>query len=319
MESAGRLSMMGNWLGQTGHALAVTFLHNWPILLAGTVIAAATQVYISQDRLTAFLKKNSRRSIVLAVGAAVLTPLCSCGTMAVILAMLASVVPWGPIVAFIVASPLTSPAEFFYLAGFLGWKFAGFHLLASTAVGLAAGAIADRLDRAGWLAGQARYQAGPESHPGRGEVAATGASTPAVGLRPGILLREIVLTAYRLVPRWVAFAAIGYGVLYLMPPGLTENLMGNRHAWSVPAAALLGLPLYINTDTAVPLLKSLVDAGMSRGAAMAFFITGPATSVGALAGLMTIARSRVIILVLVIILAGAIVAGLSFEALSALL
>jgi len=200
----------------------------------GTVIAAATRVYVSQR-------------------AAVLTPLCSCGTMAVILAMLASVVPWGPIVAFIVASPLTSPAEVFYLAGFLGWKFAGFHLLASTTIGLAAGVIADRLDRAGWLAGQARYQPSePQGDPARGEAAAAAVRTSGDGFRLGVLLRESVLTAYRLVPRWVAFAAIGYGVLYAIPPGLTERLMGSRHAWSVPAAALLGLPLYINTESAVP-------------------------------------------------------------------
>lgn len=312
---------MSNWLWQTGHALVVTFGHNWPILLVGTIIAAATRVFVSQEKLAAFLKRNSRQSIVLSVAAAVLTPLCSCGTMAVVLAMLASVVPWGPIVAFIVASPLTSPPEFFYVTGFLGGKFAVFHLLATTGIGLAAGFIADRLDRAGWLAGQARYhdRASAVESAGSEAAAAGDASRPGTGPWLRTLFREWVLTTYRVAPRWVLFAALGYGILYAMPSGLAERLLGNGHAWSVPAAALLGLPLYINAEASVPMLKAFVDAGMGPGAAMAFFITGPATSVGALAGLMTIARSRVILLVLATIFVGAIVAGLSFQAVSALL
>jgi len=75
---------------------------------------------------TAFLRKNSRRSVVLVVLMAVLTPFCSCASTAVILAMLTSTVPWGPIVAFMVASPLSSPSEFAYLAGFFGFRFAAF-------------------------------------------------------------------------------------------------------------------------------------------------------------------------------------------------
>jgi uncharacterized membrane protein YraQ (UPF0718 family) len=339
---------MGPWLGQVGEALVGTFFHNWPILLIGTVAAASVRTFVSEEKLSALLRRSSRWAILLSVGAAVLTPLCSCGTMAVVLAMLVSVVPWGPVIAFIVSSPLTSPAQFFYVAGFMGWGFAWFHMLACSVLGLGAGFVADRLDRAGWLAGQARYQVSQRDSVRRqdervGTQAAAAATaeteaaaalnrpTGAVGLGtvrrpPGAhwplvktLAREIGVTAYRLVPRWFLFAAIGYGFLYAIPSGLTETLMGSQRAWSVPVAALLGLPLYINAETSIPLVKSLVDAGMGLGAAMTFFITGPATSVGALAGLTTIARSRVIALVLVTILVGAILAGISFDAIIPLL
>jgi uncharacterized membrane protein YraQ (UPF0718 family) len=38
--------------------------------------------------------------------------------------MMASTIPWAPIIAFMVASPLTSPQELFYSAGLFGWDFA---------------------------------------------------------------------------------------------------------------------------------------------------------------------------------------------------
>jgi uncharacterized membrane protein YraQ (UPF0718 family) len=38
--------------------------------------------------------------------------------------MLAAEAPWAPIVAFMVASPLTSPSELLLSAGLFGWGFA---------------------------------------------------------------------------------------------------------------------------------------------------------------------------------------------------
>jgi len=55
---------------------------------------------------------------------AVATPLCSCGTTAVVLGMMAGSISWAPIVAFMVASPLTSPEGLIYSAGLFGWPFA---------------------------------------------------------------------------------------------------------------------------------------------------------------------------------------------------
>lgn len=109
----------------------------------GTVIATLMQVVVTRDRVVGSLRRHSKGSILVAVAAATLTPLCSCGTMAVVLAMMASIIPWGPIVAFMVASPLTSPAEVVYLSGFLGVPFAAFHLATSIALGLGAGFLAD--------------------------------------------------------------------------------------------------------------------------------------------------------------------------------
>ena len=51
----------------------------------------------------------------------VATPFCSCGTTAVVLGMMASTMPMAPIIAFMIASPLSSPEGLFYSAGLFGW------------------------------------------------------------------------------------------------------------------------------------------------------------------------------------------------------
>jgi uncharacterized membrane protein YraQ (UPF0718 family) len=63
----------------------------------------------------------------------------------------------------------------------------------------------------------------------------------------------------------------------------------------------------------MPLVKAFMDSGMSEGAALAFLITGAGTSIGAIAGALTIARWRVIAIVLGTLVTGAIILGFTYD------
>ena len=62
--------------------VAATFAHNWPYLLAGSLGAAAVQVYVGTDKVAGWLRRRRGAAVAGSVGAAVATPLCSCGTTA---------------------------------------------------------------------------------------------------------------------------------------------------------------------------------------------------------------------------------------------
>src|SRR5215212_1450594 len=136
-----------------------TFFHNWYLLLISIAVSAALKLYVDQDAIARFLRRNTRNSVLMSTGVAVATPFCSCGTTAVILGMMASTIPWAPIVAFMVASPLTSPEELFYSAGLFGWPFAIAFFVSSILLGLTGGIIASFAESRGWLAHQARIAA----------------------------------------------------------------------------------------------------------------------------------------------------------------
>jgi hypothetical protein len=99
--------------------------HNWPYLVASVVIATLLKLYVNAEKVSAFLNRYRGAGIFAATTVAVATPLCSCGTTAVLLGMMASRMAWAPIVAFMVASPLTSPEGLVYSAGLFGWPFGG--------------------------------------------------------------------------------------------------------------------------------------------------------------------------------------------------
>src|SRR6185369_2192815 len=136
-----------------------TFSHNWFLLVISILISAALKLYVDQDAIARFLRRNTKNSVLLSTGVAVATPFCSCGTTAVVLGMMASTIPWAPIVAFMVASPLTSPEELFYSAGLFGWPFAIAFFVSSILLGLIGGIIASFAESRGWLVNQARMGA----------------------------------------------------------------------------------------------------------------------------------------------------------------
>jgi uncharacterized membrane protein YraQ (UPF0718 family) len=113
-----------------------------------------------------------------------------------------------------------------------------------------------------------------------------------------MFLKETLDTGKRLLVLFFSFAFIGYFLNGLIPAAWVTGIFGSGNAFSVSLAATLGLPLYVNTEASLPLVRTMLDAGMSQGAALAFLITGSGTSFGAVAGMLTIARWRVVTLVI---------------------
>lgn len=298
--------------------VGATFARNWPYLLLAVLISAAMKLYINRDQMARWLHRYRKGSVWAATGVAVATPLCSCGSMALILGMMASAMPWAPIVAFMVASPLTSPQELFYSAGLFGWPFALAFFAASIFLGLAGGFMAHLLQTRGWLENQARFlpvMGGNEAATIPEGAAAAGQTTS----RPGLsaYLVEAWQTGRRLLLLFAVFAFVGYFLNNLVPQSWIAALFSPGKSWGVPLAATLGLPLYLNTEASLPLVRAFMDHGASPGAALAFLITGAGTSVGALSGALAIARWRVVGLVVATLWAGALIVGYSYNALLA--
>jgi uncharacterized protein len=290
-----------------------SFTHNWPFLAVSVVVGVALKLVLDQKKAAAFLMRYRRAGVLASTAVAVTTPLCSCGTTAVVLGMMAGRMPWAPIVAFMVASPLTSPEGLIYCAGLFGWPFAWAFFIASIALGLLGGLAANIMESRGWLKNQSRFQAAP---------AAANPSPVSVSDPPArrIPFRELGTETLRMGSQllffFFTFAFVGYVLNGLIPQEWITAVFGGGRIYGVPLAATLGLPFYVNSEASLPLVRAMLDTGMSQGAALAFLITGAGTSLGALAGMLTIARWRVVGLVIGTLWVGAVVSGFAFNLLS---
>jgi uncharacterized membrane protein YraQ (UPF0718 family) len=120
---------------------------------------------------------------------------------------------------------------------------------------------------------------------------------------------EMAGQSYRL-GRWLVLAFVLEAVmLRYVPQATIAGVLGEGSRFAVALAALIGIPLYLNNVSALPIVSGLLAQGMQPGAAIAFLIAGPVTTVPAMSAVWGVVRPRVFALYAGVALAGAVVLG----------
>jgi uncharacterized membrane protein YraQ (UPF0718 family) len=94
-----------------------------------------------------------------------------------------------------------------------------------------------------------------------------------------------------------------------VPEEWVAGILGHQNPWAIPVAALLGVPAYASNLTALPMLSGLLAQGMGPSAALAFLISGPTTTLPAMAAVWGLTSRRVFALYVSFSLVGAVALG----------
>lgn len=65
---------------------------------------------------------------------------------------------------------------------------------------------------------------------------------------------------------------VGLGALIhgFIPQSLIENYLSGDALWTIQLATILGVPLYANSVSVIPIMEALVDKGVPLGTALSF-------------------------------------------------
>ena len=101
-------------------------------------------------------------------------------------------------------------------------------------------------------------------------------------------------------------------ILYI-PKDFISNLLGSANSFSIIISTLLGIPIYTSNLAALGLIGGLLSKSMNPAAALAFLISGPTTTLPAMAAVYGIAKPRVFIMYLLYTLTGALLFGYLYQ------
>jgi uncharacterized membrane protein YraQ (UPF0718 family) len=104
----------------------------------------------------------------------------------------------------------------------------------------------------------------------------------------------------------------GLSAAYL-PAEMVEKYVGGDSMMSIVFAALIGVPLYLRIEMAIPLLNVLIVKGMGLGPAMALIIGGTGASLPEIALVSSVLKPKAVIAFVTIILTTAIIGGVLFQ------
>ena len=107
-------------------------------------------------------------------------------------------------------------------------------------------------------------------------------------------------------------------ILYVPQEWITTAL-GQKNPLAIFTAAILGVPTYTSSLTALPMISGLLTQGMNPAAALAFLIAGPTTTLPAMAAVWPLVARRVFLLYVSFSLAGAVLMGYLYDIVATLL
>jgi len=125
--------------------------------------------------------------------------------------------------------------------------------------------------------------------------------------------KHLANETYKATAMVVKFMALAFMlnaiiVLYI-PSEFITNLLGGSSGFNIVVASIIGVPVYTSNMTALPLVGGLLTQGMNPAAALAFLISGPTTTLPAMAAVWGITNKRVFFLYLSFTFFGALLFG----------
>ena len=269
---------LANWVAYTaigltqgshlGEAVAF-FLYDVPkilLLLSGMVfLISLVRTFFSPERTRALLGgKHQGVGNIFAAVLGIVTPFCSCSAVPLFIGFVEAGIPLGVTFSFLIAAPTINEVAVILLLGLFGWRVAGLYVASGLVVAIIAGYIIGRLKMEKYVADfvwKVHRQVNVD------EEKLTWSDRVE---RSWISVKEIVGKVWLYV---VVGIAIGAGIHGYVPEDALASILGESAWWSVPAAVLIGIPLYSNAAGIVPIVGTLIEKGASVGTALAFMMS----------------------------------------------
>jgi uncharacterized membrane protein YraQ (UPF0718 family) len=238
------------------------------LLLTGIVfVMGVIQTFFSPERTRALLSgKRLGIGNILAATLGIVTPFCSCSAVPLFIGFLSAGVPLGVTFSFLISAPMVNEVALALLFGMFGWKVAALYLGLGLLVAIVAGLVIGEMKMERHL--EDWVQA---IHAAEGQVF-TGESLSWIQRAESGRhhVREIVGKVW---PYVLAGIAVGAGIHGYVPEDFMASIMGKDAWWAVPAAVLLGVPMYSNAAGILPVIEALIGKGAALGTALAFMMS----------------------------------------------
>lgn len=277
------------------------------------LISAAVEIilmYIPEEKIRKKLSGAGIFGNVIAAGFGALTPFCACSTIPMTVGFLNAGVPFGSTMSFLIASPLLNPIIIGMLGAMVGVKAMIIYFVMVFLCSVVFGYVLEKI-------GAQKYVKNVRLK--SSSLCCSGEQLDKRSLPFARKLKLAFQSAWgSLRPIMVYLligVALGAGIYGYMPQDFVMKIAGPDNPFAVPVAAILGVPLYIRAETAIPIGVVLMGKGMSIGAVIALVIGGAGMAIPEMSMLASIFKKKLVAMIVAVIFITAVVSGYLFNVL----
>ena len=320
------------------------------IIAVVSILTGLMREYIPQDKLQKKLTKHEKWGSLLGASLGMLTPFCSASVVPVSMGMATMGASLGTIMSFLISAPLCNFIVLAMIYAAFGIKVTAIYLVITFSAAVLGGWLISKSPwkneikrgeelegtKAGAVCNESIIAAPADScSPDTSEVINCSSNTPPQEIcnalsvscdstsaitsgtvqpsKVGNALKFAWSQFKRIIPYVLLGALIsGLSAAYL-PSELVEKYVGGDNVLSIIIAAVIGVPLYLRIEMAIPLLKVLILKGMGLGPALALIIGGTGASLPEIALVSSVLKRKAVFAFVGIVLTTAIFGGLVFQ------
>lgn len=266
-----------------------------------STIVALVLMYIPQEKIKIWMSGKGIWGNFIGASIGALTPFCACSTIPMTVGFLEAGVTFGPIISFIIASPLLNPIILTMLVTLMGWQASFLYFTIVFGGAIVFGII---LEKSGGLKLVKKVRIKD------GSCCTENKAPPSTFISKLKMSFAKAWGDFRNVLLYLLFG-VGIGALIYgyLPQEFVLKFAGPDNLFAIPIAALIGIPLYIRAETAIPIGLALLQKGMSIGAVIALIIGGAGMAIPEMSMLASIFKKKLVAAIVFAIFITAIISG----------
>jgi uncharacterized protein len=279
------------------------------VLLLLTLVVFAVGIvrtYFSPERTRKILGgKSLFVGNVLASMLGIVTPFCSCSAIPLFIGFVEAGVPLGVTFSFLIAAPMINEIAVVLLFGLFGWQTALLYISTGLVIAITAGYVIGRLKVEHFVEDWV-YQV-------HSNASAMEELSPTFHDRIQSGYEAVKDIVGKVWPYLLAGIAVGAGIHGYVPENFMASLMGKSAWWSVPAAVIIGVPLYSNAAGIIPIVHALLEKGASLGTTLAFMMSVIGLSLPETIILRKVLKLKLIAIFVSVVAIGIVIVGYIFN------
>lgn len=235
------------------------------LLLVINYVMAVFRYYLPTEKIKNILTSRKWYGLdyLLAALFGVVTPFCSCSSIPLFIGFVSAGIPLGVTFAFLITSPLVNEASLALFPALFGAQTTVVYNALGVLIGVAGGLVIQRLNMDKYI------EPSLLKFKQRNDI-----DNSPEKLSLNQLLKVWWLEGWQITKSLIPYVLLGIGVGAVIhgfvPANFFERYLSSKQWWAVPLATLVGVPLYANSVSVIPVMEALVSKGVSLGTALAF-------------------------------------------------
>ena len=238
------------------------------------------------------------------------TPFCSCSSIPIFMGFTSAGLPLGVTFSFLISSPMVDLGSLVLLVSIFGIKIAVVYVVLGLLIAIAGGTLIEKLHMEDQVADFIRNS--------RSSV---DIASPKLTIKDRLIYSrdQMLSNLKKLYPYVLAGVAIGALIHNWIPEEWVDTILGSHNPFGVVLATIVGIPMYADIFSTIPIAEALLSKGALLGTILSFMMAVTTLSLPSLIMLKKAIKPKLMAVFIAICTIGIIIVGYGFNILQTVL